>query len=305
MSHSIAFVIATKDRPQELRRLLRSIENQSCQPNQIIIVDGGDKITGDLMQEFPLLSITYLRYLPPSAARQRNWGIQYISAQTTLVGFFDDDIILEANSLAAMMDFWKDAQEDIAGAGFNMTNTDGLSSSRLKSLALVNSLGLYSDTKGFIAPSGFQALIGYAKETIFVRWLPTCAVVWRRKAFEEFKFDPWFSGYSYLEDLDFSYRVGKKYRLAVVADAKYYHYLVPGGRENSYQFGKKEVVNRVYFVMKNPELSLFKCYLALLIRMLISLSLGIRRLKITYFQRAGGNLVGLYESTYLGKKSKI
>ena len=33
---------------------------------------------------------------------------------------------------------------------------------------------------------------------------------------EEFKFDEWFTGNAFCDDVDYSYRVGKKYKLMVV-----------------------------------------------------------------------------------------
>ena len=134
-------------------------------------------------------------------------------------------------------------------------------------------------------------------------WLHSCAVIYRRKVAEEFGFDDWYQGYSYLEDLDFSYQVGKKYKLAVVAGARFYHYPSPRGREDTYLFGKKEVVNRLHFVSKHRELSLFWCCrelslfwccFALLGRTFLSLAVGISKRDVGYFKRAWGNCVGFF-----------
>ena len=82
-------------------------------------------------------------------------------------------------------------------------------------------------------PSGWQTLTGTVSETIFVDWLPSTAAVWRREIFKNFSFDDFFDGYSYLEDLDFSYSVAREYKLAIVADAKYWHYPSPFGLSKS------------------------------------------------------------------------
>ena len=109
-------------------------------------------------------------------------------------------------------------------------------------------------------------------------------------------FDEWYSGYSYLEDLDFSYRAGREYRMAVVADARYNHYPVASGRGTAFVFGRREVLNRVYFVRKNNELNILKCYASLLLRVLISLIQGVSKGKIRFFQRAAGNVWGIMTS---------
>jgi GT2 family glycosyltransferase len=130
------------------------------------------------------------------------------------------------------------------------------------------------------------------RETTYVRWLPSGATFYAREVLDQVRFDEWFENYSYLEDLDFSYRIGKKYKLAVVADARFYHYPSEVGRPSAYLFGKKEVLNRLYFVSKHPELSRPLCCLALSIRSLMSVLLGLTRFEADYFKRAAGNFAG-------------
>ena len=113
---------------------------------------------------------------------------------------------------------------------------------------------------------------------------------------DEFCFDEWFRGYGYLEDLDFSYRVGKTFGLAVAPEALYRHYPAPLGRGSGRVFGTREVLNRLHFVRKHPELSLWRCYLVLMLRMLMSISAGIRGGRRYDLERAWGNALGLIES---------
>jgi GT2 family glycosyltransferase len=259
--------------------MLKSLVAQSYKPDQIIIVDGSGDPVKDVLKEFSTLPIDYVRCIPPSAARQRNIGIKAVAPDINLIGFLDDDTVLEADSLEKMMEFWEKASDDLGGAAFNMVNHPPLYASWLKSLPLTEKLGLYSKDRGKVLSSGFHTMIGYIPETTFVQWLPTGATVWKKKIFEKFKFDEWFEGYSYLEDLDFSYQIGKEYRLAVVANAEYYHYAASSGRSSSYEFGKR-------------ELSIFKCYMSLVLRTFISLSLAIREFKVSYVKRALGNIAG-------------
>jgi GT2 family glycosyltransferase len=297
-SHKIAFIVATKDRPEDLRRMLSSLKGQSYLPQEIIIVDGSEKSVRDIVQalEFSSLTIRYLRCLPPSATRQRNMGIDAVSRDISLVGFLDDDIRLEPRALEKMMDFWQHAAEDVAGAAFNLVNHPPLYASRLKRLPVVRRFGLYSQESGAVLASGFQVMIGHPEATTFVRWICIGASVWRREVFAYYRLDEWYDGYSYLEDLDFSYNIGQKYKLAVVAEADYYHYPASSGRGSGYVFGRREVANRIYFVKKHSELSRAKCYLALFVRMLISLALALQEREMNYVSRALGNLIGLAES---------
>jgi GT2 family glycosyltransferase len=127
-------------------------------------------------------------------------------------------------------------------------------------------------------------------QTCFVDWLPTGAIVWRREVLEQYRLDDYFEGYSYLEDLDFSFSVGKHYRLAVVADARYHHYPSSSGRISQYKFGRTEVLNRLYFVRKHG-LSVSRCYLGIVIRFFLTLLSFGRSGKLAWLQRACGNVV--------------
>lgn len=292
-SHRLALVIATKDRPAELRRLMLSIRRQTCRPEQIIIVDGGAAPVGDVVGAFDDLNIVYRRSLPPSSSRQRNEGVELAGPDITLVGFLDDDCVLENDAIRAMMDFWTSAHDDVAGASFNMRNHPPSDFFRLKSLAVLKRGGIYSTHPGLVLPSGFQTTIGQVPHTICVRWLPSGAAVWRRDIFRETRFDVWFDGYGYLEDLDFSYEVGRRHRLVVVAEAGYVHLPCWDPRAGQFAFGRKEVRNRLHFVRKHSEFSRAKCYLTLGFRIMISVALAFQERRIGYLQRALGNISGL------------
>jgi GT2 family glycosyltransferase len=294
--HRIAFVVATKDRPDELRRLWRSLCAQNRLPEELVVVDSSAR-------PFPLadlepgpLALRYLRTSVASAARQRNLGLAAVGPDPDLVGFLDDDVVLEPGAVAAMLRFWNAADAGVGGAAFNMDNHPRSDWPRLKGLFLAGSLGLYGPRGGAVASSGFQTMIGRVAKTTWADWLPSTASVWRREIFQDYRFDEWFDGYSYLEDLDFSYRIGKAYRLAIVSEAHYRHLAAPGGRGSGPVFGQREVLNRLYFVSKHPEFSRGKCYLALLLRMGMNAAFAVRDRRASDLGRAWGNALGLAKS---------
>lgn len=295
----IAFVIPTKDRRPELRQLLGSFAAQSRRPDQILIVDSGRPGCRRIDQEFAGLPIKILSFSPPSAAGQRNAGIDAVGPDFDLVGFLDDDVVLDGRALAMMMEFWESAADEIGGASFNLVNGPPQPAlAWLKYLPLSQRLGFYRKKSGMILPSGFQTIVQYLAQDECVQWFPSSASVWRRSLLAEFRFDEWFEGYSYLEDLDFCYRIGKGHKLMIVAKAEYHHFPSPSGRLSSYYFGVREVKNRLYFVRKHPEFSVAKCYLALLLRILISLVSTIQEKKISYIPRIGGNIIALFQSAF-------
>jgi GT2 family glycosyltransferase len=283
--------------------MLKSLAEQSVVPHQVIIVDeGGEGST--LAREFPQWSISVTTLSRGSASAKRNRGVQCVAPGIELIGFMDDDIVLEPQAIEAMLDFWKSAPEGTGGASCNWMNQPPLYASRVKSLRLVSRLGLYDSRGGLVTRSGFQTVIGIVPATRYVQWLPSGAVVYLRHILQQYSFDEWLRGYSYLEDLDFSYRIGKKYKLAVVANAHFHHYPSASGRIDQYVFGKREVANRLRFVSKHREFSPALCYLGLVVRALLSLFQGITRFEAGLFRRAWGNLVGLFSSLTRGFKPK-
>ena len=297
----ICIVVATKDRPEELSHLLLSINNQSVVPHEVVIIDGGNRSNVRKFKNYSNLHIKYIQTKPPSATRQRNIGIKNVDKNCDYIGILDDDIILEKKAIENMMGFWKNADGNVGGAAFNLMNHPEIYAEKFKSMKITEKLGLYSKKSGKVTAAGFQTLIGKAKETVFVDWFSSEASVWRKHIFKSYGFDEWFKGYSYLEDLDFSYSVGKKYKLAVVADAGCYHFPASGGRGSGFEFGVKEVFNRLYFVRKHEELSIMKCFLALKIRQLMSVWLFFKERKIYFLSRAFGNSVGLIKSIIQNK----
>ena len=252
--NNLAIIIATKDRPQELRRLLESIETQQAKPSQVIIVDGGDCSLGDVIGSYSDLGIDYLNVIPPSLTKQRNAGIRAIRDDISIAAFFDDDITLEKDSLTNMMKFWENASPDTAGACFNNMSEPFKKPGLGERIFLVNSC-----TPGRITRSGFQSIPCAVDNTMQVDWLIGCAMVYRKSIFREFIFDEWFYGYARYEDVDFSYRVGRKYKMFVVSDAKIKHFVKLEKIESSFALARMEVINRMYFVKKNHDLSPVLC----------------------------------------------
>ena len=287
-TNQIAFVVPTKDRPEDLRRLLKSVQAQSVHPKQIIIVDGSRVPIENVVEEFPELSIKYVRLYPPSLSKQRNAGMEAIDLSISLAGYLDDDLVLEPGAMEAMLAFWEKASKDVGGARFNIVNDEMPRILWLKSLFLIE-----SKKRGEVLQSGYQTSIGRVMHDKYVRWLSGGVTVWRRQVIEEFSYDEWFQGTGYLEDVDYSYRIGKKYKLAVVADARVQHLSYPVRKESNYVLGKWQAINRIYFVKKHGDFLLPVCYWSLLGEFLLNLGTGIGTIDSGRLRRAWGNLVGL------------
>lgn len=296
LEEKLAIIVPTRNRPDRLGRLLKSISFQEVYPVQIIIVDGGELPAEQVVGKFPKLHIDYLK-TPGSLTSRRNIGIKNLNKEITLVAFFDDDVELKKDSFKNMMRFWESASSDIGGASFNNI------SDIYKKPNLFESIFLINDTKpGRILNSGFQSKLCSLSRTTYVQWLAGGTTLWRRNIFDEFMFDEWFSGYALYEDVDFSFRVGKKYKLYVVAQAEIVHKFEFEKVGKSFLLGKIQVVNRLYFVKKNHELSRAFCYWACIGLFLKNMLLGTVGMNPRYLLRGLGVLSGII-SSFVGLQS--
>ncbi|RUM02842.1 glycosyltransferase family 2 protein [Rhizobium anhuiense] len=99
-NRDVSILICTKDRPEELRRCLASIPEQSLQPVEIIVVDNasaGDA-TRRVVEE---AGATYVREDRVGLDYARNAAVR--AARTEFVAFTDDDVVLHQRWLENLM----------------------------------------------------------------------------------------------------------------------------------------------------------------------------------------------------------
>jgi GT2 family glycosyltransferase len=292
--HKLTILIPTRDRPEELRRLLESLSTQSVLPDRVVVVASGTQAAKDVVSEFPGLNLEYLYTDRAGTSWQRNAGLAALKPSCTLVGFFDDDVTLDPGALEKMLTFWETATPDVGAAGFNFRNLLATETQRKWSLRsvvrLYDTFMIGGESEGKVLPSGFPTPIFPATANLYTEWLETLGITLRREVVDEFRFDDFFAGYSYLEHVEYTYRVSRKYKLCVVSNAWVTHH--SGPIRNSYLLGKMQVTNRLHFVLKHKELSSLRCCFALVLHLFFNLAVGLMLLDGGYLKRALGNCVG-------------
>jgi hypothetical protein len=268
--------------------MLRSVQAQSVHPEQIIIVDGGENRVDDVVNEFTGLNLEYARVYPPSLSEQRNAGMERVHPSATLAGYLDDDLLLEDRALESMLSFWEVASEQVGGAAFNIVTDRRPHGKGFKSFFLLD-----DSKRGVVLRSGYQTMICPVEKTTYTQWLFGGATIWRTRVINEFSYDEWYYGTGYGEDLDYSYRVGKKYKLAVVGDARVQHFSPPIRKEINFVLGKWQMINRMYFVKKNQDLSVPLCYWALLGQIIVNTLKAVTERDRAILMRVLGNILGL------------
>lgn len=284
----LAYVVPTKDRPNDLRRLLGSLQAQTIKPRQIIIVDGSSPDINLVCNSFPDLPITYIRCFPPSLAKQRNAGMAALAEDITVAGYLDDDIVLEPNATERMSAFWGQAPSDVGGASFSIINQGHVYRDRLLRFFL-----MHGSPPGRVLNSGFASFIPFIESIIETEWLYGGATLWRRSVIDAYSYDEWYIGHGFLEDLDYSYRVSRQYRLFVVGEAQCWHFSHPIPPSKQYELGRQQVFNRLYFVRKLGGFSPLAIIWALSGLLLMSAFAALRRPTSASGRRFGGNVAGL------------
>jgi len=253
----MAMIIPTINRPAKVRNLLDSICRQSVNCGRVLIVDGGKPIRSVVSEYLEKIPVEYYECRPPAQIRQRNFGISRLDKSSPLVGFLDDDLVLEPTALQEMLGCWNRVGTNVAGIGFNMVDVPPLPFTRLLRFAMMS-----SSTPGKVLPSGFASRLSDLTEDTKTQWLGGGYTVWRREVLKKFPQQNVESRWAIGEDLRFSYPIGKKYPLYVCARAIVHHEHVYDQAPQNEVFryrGRKEALALLYFEESHPELSRIAC----------------------------------------------
>lgn len=220
-------VVATYERAEDLARLLESLIAQTHRPAAVLVVDSSPgPETRTCVEGFgDRLPLQYLRARQPSAAVQRNQGAELVT--TPLIMFADDDAILAPDCAEkACAVFADDTAEAVGGVAPRMEGMVHRSPGGFLRWYYRWQAGYDHPTYGgkLFGP-GLNCLPTYEEgEEALIRadWLNAGCVFFRTPLFEREKF-PLFPGYSFLEDVHLSARIGRTHRLYFHKLATYEH----------------------------------------------------------------------------------
>lgn len=257
----MSVVIATRERYEDLRQCINSIKSQSVLPDELIIVDGGDFINQKikaLLEGLQIESIYIHEAENHGLPIARNIGIQ--SSSGGIVLFLDDDVYLEPTYIKNIINvFENDKSETIGGvSGIVQNSSSERKNNRIFGFGLMKLfIGSSHKNQGKVLPSGMNVFVSNPTSNIKFEFLFGCNMAYRRQVFKEFMFDETWGVYCLGEDLDFSYRVSKKYDLIVTPYAKLTHRETLGGgfRGDTFTQGFMEIFNRFYILQKNTKMS--------------------------------------------------
>jgi len=239
MNSSFSVIIPTKNRYPDLKKCVNSILESDSIPSEIIVVDQSDSFEDIVFEGY-----NQIKHIKDNEitglCNAKNIGVE--NASYDILFFFDDDIIVYKDFFSTILKTFHE-NENIAGISGKQVNSK---SSRLKVSAFnFFHRGPYKDIRKKFN-SGF-----FKEDVIITNVLPGGVTAYRKKVFDDFSFDETLIKYCLGEDFDFSYRVSKKYSLALQQSARVIHNHSLSGRYDAIESFACKVASYYYFLVKN------------------------------------------------------
>jgi len=254
----ISVVIPTYNRIDDLVQCLKSLFDQTEKPNQIIIIGDSEssvifnyinRLKNDLKDEDTQLDYKKNKK-EKSLTIARNQGLNYTNGNIIL--FLDDDVILEKNYLANLKTAFRENLH-IFGLQGLVTNWPARSPAQKFFFTFAKKI-LHPKYDCFVTPSWLTVYDPQPnKELSSCEWFSGCNQAYRWEVFSDLRFDEQLKKYSSGEDIDFSYRVSRKYpnSLFLLSTARCVHNMSPAGRMPNEKKIVMQIVYATYFYYKN------------------------------------------------------
>jgi glycosyltransferase involved in cell wall biosynthesis len=224
----VSVIIATRNRAQPLANCLRTLDEQTMLPDEVLIIDASDD--GQTREVVETHSTTgpyrlcYHKAEQRSSAFQRNQGASVAKGELFL--FLDDDVLLEPDFLKELITVFTDDKDcSVGGVSGTVTNETYIQPSLLNGLLLRVCLGpVKGGYAGRVVGPAANFMPSDGDPPVKpVDWLLSACAAYRRDVFMAYRFGTTFTGYSLAEDVELSTRVGKKHRLLNTTRARLYH----------------------------------------------------------------------------------
>ena len=252
----ISAIIPTYNRGDSLKETLDSLRKQTKLPEEVIIVDDSDNdeienLVEHRKKEFNEKDIL-LKYIrnerEKSLTIARNIGIE--DAIGDIILFLDGDVILDENYIKEILKVYEEHSDALGVQGYIMNMALPVS--------VLDKIIFYphrEKEKCRVLPSTYITYPHALIKTVSCQWLSGSNQSYKRSVIENFKYDENLKRYSYKEDVDFSYRVYKKYpgSLYITPHAKLIHNKSHEGRLPNKTLIFMQHIYTLYFFYKNID----------------------------------------------------
>jgi GT2 family glycosyltransferase len=255
----LSIIIATYNRAIDLKETFVSIISQTILPKEVIVIDDSnnnetEKLIKDIKDIFENKVI--LKYLHNSSEKSltiaRNMGVKYSSGDIIL--FLDDDVLLDENYIEELLKVYDlDCNANgVQGYIYLQYCKPIIDKHKLFFL------NFFEYNRCRLLPSTQNTYPFILTKMITCQWLSGSNQSYRSKILHEFNFDENLKRYASKEDMDFSYRVHKKYpdTLYITPKARLIHKTSNKARLPERRVITMKEVYSFYFFYKNIDQTL-------------------------------------------------
>lgn len=250
---TVSIIIPTIGRQDELYRLLDSFAIQSKMPDQIIIIDQNKENNNESLRKYiDQLPIVYVHADFQSLTKARNLGVTY--ATSDIIGFLDDDIILEQDYIAAVLSFFHKNRTALGVQGL-ITNFDEGHVKKIGNMFLYTCYR-YMALLFFLNRSGKRNKLLLSARNVYasnIARVQTCEWMsgignYKRQVFTTYAFDESLGGYALGEDKLFSYPIHQQHpgTLYISPAIRCEHHHAETGRPTDERWVQMRVDNTYY-----------------------------------------------------------
>ncbi|MGH2754822.1 MAG: glycosyltransferase family 2 protein [Actinomycetota bacterium] len=256
---SSAFIIATRNRPDDLLSTIRSLLDQTVLPAELCIVDSSDETPTradiEKLCNEAGLQLDYHHPAPRGLTVQRNYGID--RTQGDPVFFIDDDVAMAPDCHERVLDEYERWGPELAGVRATPVRPARPALGTRVYRRIFGIGGWWPESSGRVRPGfyaeGISESAGVRKVEYFNGWFMS----FRREVFAHERFDEALAGYGYKEDIDFSYRVSRRFTLVQTPKARCDHLKAPAARLDSHNLQRMNMANQFYLHRKLMPQDLF------------------------------------------------
>ena len=249
-----AFVIATRNRPEELLEAVRSLVAQTVPPAELCIVDSSaetparseiEEICGQAG-----LPLDYHHPAPRGLTVQRNVGIDRTKGDP--VFFIDDDVVLAPDCHEHILAEYRRWGPEVGGIRGERTNPARPPVISILWRKLFGLGGWWPEASGKMRAGFFVEGVSQSAGVRKLEYMNGWFMSYRREVLELERFDEALSGYGYKEDVDFSYRVFcHGYVLLQTPRARVDHLKSDADRMAPKKLQRMNLANQFYLHRKN------------------------------------------------------
>jgi len=252
--NDISVIIPTYNRAGDLKKTISSFVFSAPKLNEIIIVDQSeDNQTKQLLKRAGISKLRYFYSGTPSITIARNIGVKMASKKSSIIIFLDDDVSLERGYFDEILKIFNNFSEAKAVAGYVPSpelNKMGAFEIFLRKIFFIS----YPETnKARVLAPYSNTYPKKITKVINAQWLPGVNMAFKKEIFQEQKFDENLLGYAVAEDIDFCYRIYKKYpdSIFIAPEAKLIHRASNAARYHNEKISYINQIDHFYFFYKN------------------------------------------------------